>query len=159
AGTSYLPVAPLSRAGVHNTVQHFYASLDLPPGLIIDYIGLNNFNDGTPGIMNLTLYRRTILGSTISLISVDSTVHSGFDTDWNTDPAGANADAQPLSLDVTIGSSPNDQYFGFAAVKWRRRVSPAPDFPSFADVPVRHPYFQFIEALRASGITGGCGDG
>jgi hypothetical protein len=26
-------------------------------------------------------------------------------------------------------------------------------------VPTSHPYFQFIQALAASGITGGCGGG
>jgi hypothetical protein len=36
------------------------------------------------------------------------------------------------------------------------QVSPAPLIPSFNDVPTNHPFFQFIEALKASGITGGC---
>ena len=35
-------------------------------------------------------------------------------------------------------------------------VTPAPPTASFNDVPTSHPYFQFIEALKASGITGGC---
>jgi hypothetical protein len=38
-------------------------------------------------------------------------------------------------------------------------VSPAPVFPDFNDVPTTHPFFQFIEALYASGITAGCGSG
>jgi S-layer family protein len=39
------------------------------------------------------------------------------------------------------------------------QVSPAPATPTFNDVPATHPFFQFIEALAASGITGGCGNG
>lgn len=39
---------------------------------------------------------------------------------------------------------------------WRRNVSPAPQTATFDDVPTNHPYFQFIEALAASGITVGC---
>lgn len=35
-------------------------------------------------------------------------------------------------------------------------VSQAPATPTFNDVPTSHPFFQFIEALKASGITGGC---
>ena len=35
-------------------------------------------------------------------------------------------------------------------------VSPAPGSATFNDVPTNHPFFQFIEALKASGITGGC---
>jgi hypothetical protein len=40
---------------------------------------------------------------------------------------------------------------------FRRQVSPAPAIATFADVPTNHPFFQFIEALYASGITAGCG--
>lgn len=35
-------------------------------------------------------------------------------------------------------------------------VSPAPGSATFNDVPTNHPFFQFIEALYAAGITGGC---
>ena len=35
-------------------------------------------------------------------------------------------------------------------------VSPAPAQATFNDVPTNHPFFQFIEALYASGITAGC---
>lgn len=40
--------------------------------------------------------------------------------------------------------------------QWVRRVSPAPANARFADVPTNHPFFRFVEALAASGITGGC---
>lgn len=38
-------------------------------------------------------------------------------------------------------------------------VSPAPATATFNDVPVSHPFFRYIEALAASGITAGCGSG
>ncbi|MFY9552013.1 MAG: S-layer homology domain-containing protein [Thermoanaerobaculia bacterium] len=44
-------------------------------------------------------------------------------------------------------------------VQWNRQVSPAPAVATFGDVPTSHPFFQFIEALAASGITAGCGGG
>ncbi|HTR04506.1 MAG TPA: S-layer homology domain-containing protein [Thermoanaerobaculia bacterium] len=44
-------------------------------------------------------------------------------------------------------------------IGYRLQVSPAPAVPHFTDVPTDHPYFQFIEALYTSGITGGCGGG
>lgn len=44
-------------------------------------------------------------------------------------------------------------------VSWVRQVSPAPASATFNDVPTGHPFFQFIEALAKSGITGGCGSG
>lgn len=46
--------------------------------------------------------------------------------------------------------------FGAAVVVWRRTVSPAPAVARFTDVPTSHPQFRFVEALVASGITGGC---
>lgn len=49
--------------------------------------------------------------------------------------------------------------FGGVRVVWRRQVSPPPSSPTFGDVPTDHAFFQFIEALAQSGITGGCGGG
>jgi hypothetical protein len=44
--------------------------------------------------------------------------------------------------------------------EWRRQVSPAPALATFPnDVPTGHPLFRFVEALAASGVTGGCGGG
>jgi hypothetical protein len=44
-----------------------------------------------------------------------------------------------------------------ARMLFRRQVSPAPAAATFNDVPTSHPFFQFVEALAASGITAGCG--
>jgi hypothetical protein len=43
---------------------------------------------------------------------------------------------------------------------WKRQVSLAPLSATFPnDTPTTHPYFRFIEALAASGITAGCAPG
>lgn len=57
---------------------------------------------------------------------------------------------QVLALDGTIRINQ-------VRVLWRRQVSPAPATASFTDVPLGHPQRQFVEALAAAGITGGCG--
>ncbi len=44
-------------------------------------------------------------------------------------------------------------------IGYRLQVSPAPGTATFGDVPTDHLYFRAIEALAASGITGGCGGG
>ena len=49
--------------------------------------------------------------------------------------------------------------FGGVRLFYRLRVSPAPAVATFADVPTTNGFFQFVEALAASGITGGCGGG
>ena len=48
--------------------------------------------------------------------------------------------------------------FGGVRVLWYRDVSPPPSSPSFADVPIDHPFFKWIEALKASNITAGCSE-
>ncbi len=64
-------------------------------------------------------------------------------------------------LRVVIGSGVDGSNLGLGGVRvlWRRRPSPAPAAASFNDVPTGHPFFQFVEALAASGITAGCGNG
>jgi hypothetical protein len=52
-------------------------------------------------------------------------------------------------------NSPGTSFIA-ARVFWRRQVSPSPATPTFDDVPPSHPYFQFIEAVAASGIAPEC---
>jgi hypothetical protein len=154
----------LARFGDLNAEQHFYATLDLPPGVIIDYIGFNNLNDGEANVIAIHLWRRNASGSTLDLYDLDNTPHTSWSTDINGSPLGipwegshpAFDSPHILLLDVEIAPNPNYQYFGWVEVWWRRAVSPAPLAASFNDVPTNHPFFQYIEALKASGITGGC---
>jgi hypothetical protein len=60
----------------------------------------------------------------------------------------------PLGKDCS-----EDLKAGKFEITWKRQVSPAPATATFADVPTDHPFFQFVEALAKSGITGGCGSG
>ena len=66
-----------------------------------------------------------------------------------------NATMQIL-LDIILTSGDTTQSFAGATVFYRLQVSPAPALVSFNDVPDTHPFYQFIEALKSSGITGGC---
>jgi hypothetical protein len=49
--------------------------------------------------------------------------------------------------------------FRKAVLYYRLQPSPAPATATFLDVPTNSPYFQFVEALAAAGITAGCGGG
>jgi hypothetical protein len=42
---------------------------------------------------------------------------------------------------------------------YQLQVSPPPATATFGDVPTGHMFFQYVEALAASGITAGCGGG
>lgn len=56
------------------------------------------------------------------------------------------------SIDTTDGSTG----FGGVLIDWHRQVSPAPATATFNDIPTSHPFFQFVEAINAAGIMGGC---
>ena len=63
---------------------------------------------------------------------------------------------------VAVGNTAVDGSVAISAVRigYVLSVSPAPGGgASFSDVPPDHPFFQYVEALAASGITGGCGGG
>jgi hypothetical protein len=60
---------------------------------------------------------------------------------------------------VELGATDPTTSLGAVRIYYKLRVSPAPGSATFNDVPVSNPFFQFVEALVASGITGGCGGG
>jgi hypothetical protein len=143
-----------------NNDVHYYAGLDLPAGAIIDSIGLNSLTD-TDGIIGMELWQRSNVGGITPLASFSVPAHGSFATDYSgplSIPVGNHEDHE-LVLDVESASSPTLEYFAWIEVWWHRTVSPAPGTPTFNDVPLSDPAYQFIEALAASGITSGCGGG
>ena len=158
-GASFHVSGSLGRFGDLNVDQHFYAPVQIPAGAVFDYLVLNNFNDGTPGAVVVTLWQRDAVGNASAIRSLASTPHASWADDMNPAPYGfvfGGIGSGATFLDVEIPASPNLQFFGEVEVRWRRLVIPPPASPSFNDVPTGHPFFQYIEALKASGITGGC---
>jgi hypothetical protein len=143
-----------------SSVIEYYAGLDLPGGAVIDYIGLNSTTD-TPFALGVAVYSRQRNGAITAVGAFSSTVHD-WDTDFNAGALGYTWDGQSgreLVINVEQASVPTFQFFGWVEIWWRRQVSPAPGSATFNDVPTFHPFFQYVEALAASGITGGCGNG
>ena len=141
---------------------HYYASLDVPAGAVIDYIGVNTATT-VDAAMGFSFIFRDHLGGFANLASYSFPTHAGggFATDYT--PAlgilvPGNLD-RSFILDVEQAGHPDIQYFGYVEVWWRLVVSDPPAVATFNDVPTSHPFFQFIEALAASNITAGCGDG
>lgn len=64
-----------------------------------------------------------------------------------------------LSYMIEVDMLTTSHAFSGARIVWSRSVSPPPVTATFNDVPTSHPFFPFIEALVASGITAGCGSG
>ncbi len=145
--------------GNFNTDFHYYATLDVPAGAVIDFVGINSTTD-TDAIMGIALWRRDNTGAGTMLTGFSIPAHG-----WGTDFAGplnilvdTHQDREYL-LDVEQAAAAGPEFWAWVEVHWHRTVSPAPASPTFGDVPMNDIGFQYIEALAASGITGGCGGG
>lgn len=68
-------------------------------------------------------------------------------------------DAAQFVKHVVRASFNNKTAVAGCAVQWERQISPAPATASFGDVDPGSIYFPAIEALAASGVTAGCGNG
>jgi hypothetical protein len=62
-------------------------------------------------------------------------------------------------LSNMVDGAPSQLGVGGVRITWKRAVSPPSEAPVFVDVPDGDPFRQYIEALAASGITAGCGNG
>jgi hypothetical protein len=62
-------------------------------------------------------------------------------------------------IEVFLFASDNTNQLIGARVGYKLQISPDPSTATFTDVPVGHLFHRFVEALYASGITGGCGGG
>jgi hypothetical protein len=138
---------------------YFGTAVNLPSGAIIDYIGLD-YCDSDPSLSpGLTMFDS--FGdhqfNTVGSITPPANVPCGYA--YNAAALGyqlvANQGHQ-LSFVLNIPVNAGTIKFRGVEVLYRLAVSPAPGAATFNDVPTGHPFFQYIEALAASGITGGC---
>ncbi len=162
SGQQYFMSGSAGRYIPANQQQFFWTALTLPPGAIIDYIGLSNLNDGTPLVVGAALYVRSDTGQLIYLVGTSNTPHTDWETDINALPFSQPLDYPDIAaylLRLEFDASENPQYIGGVQVWWRTEVSQAHGTPTFNDVPDNDPGYQYIEALAAAGITGGCGGG
>jgi len=135
---------------------HFIATVSIPSGAVIDFIGLESWSPDGPDEAEVQLYLCDRYANVTPIAGFQSTQHAA-DSDYNSTAIGfqltRNVHNQ-LVVDVeTLG---NFGEFGWVEIWWKRSVSPPPAKADFNDVPTTHPLFQYIEALKESGITGGC---
>jgi hypothetical protein len=142
------------------------APVQLPTGVVIDAIALSYCGSGNFGDLVLGLYDNQIGGNPNIQIAtlVSGPIEGGGCTQVSVgtvDYLYSLAEGHPLYFVIFWASNPLDGSvrFNSAEVLYHRVVSPAPAMASFNDVPTSHPFFQYIEALHSSLITGGCGGG
>jgi hypothetical protein len=141
--------------------NHLVSSPTLPGGARVTYIEFDACdNNAMDQHARLDVYgcdyHGACDGTPIATITSVSDVQNpcGF---WT-----AGADYRVLNLynqvllDVTFGATDGSNTFAGVILGYVLDVAPAPPAATFGDVPTDHPFFQFIEALAASQVTGGC---
>jgi len=150
----------------------FRASVRLPRGAVVERLCMYTHTSANTHTISARLVADKLVlgggGGPAELVIPGSAVQSASVDGYGlfcTDPF---AFTVPGTIDVDGDGGQDSVQFlvdallpsGFAlgAVKitWKRQVSPLPASSSFDDVPLGSQYSQFIEALRAAGITGGC---
>ncbi len=152
----------------------YVAPLDLPEGAEIVGICVDVYSLGTGGMgafLEAIQLPLPDVGGTGGVYAVPGgeashvTLPVGFSSACNVNPldyvvrSSGDVGSGVRNLAHRIRYSANDAALGSVRILWHRQVSPAPALATFNDVPTSHPFFQYIEALAASGITGGCGGG
>ncbi len=143
----------------------FFSGAVIPAGAVIDWIGLGTC-DAAGAAFTVVVFESEDTGASTLVGSFDSTAHVGSvcGTDYNAAPLSYQVQYNARhTIQVVVqqkNGAPTDGSALFSGVEiwWHRSVSPAPAVATFNDVPTGHPFFQYIEALAASGITGGCGN-
>jgi hypothetical protein len=102
-----------------------------------------------PGTLLETTF--TIGYGTVCTDSLSYVVHETADVDGDGIPEHVTHRIRASLFYGDVGAA-----LGGVRIIWHRQVSPAPATATFNDVPTTHQFFKFIEALHASGITGGC---
>jgi hypothetical protein len=150
----------------------FWAPVNLPSGTEVVYLDLYYYNNTTSNIV-CTEFSLYFGGSAFSGPPGDDSFtgicspnpFAGYGVAESTAMTyTVNNDAEfgfggQLIVKVELGTNGPDCAFKGVDIWYTQQVSPAPGAPTFNDVPVSDPAFQFIEALAASQISVGCGGG
>ena len=134
------------------------AHADLPNGALVEKIELRACDTSATDAVVLNFYSCATQGalcSPVANLTTGAAAMPGCGNFAFTLASPLQVDNQvPLVLTIATGTSSATTFSG-ARLYYRLQVSPAPASPSFTDVPTNYWAFQHIEALKASGITGG----
>ena len=143
----------------------FQAIVHLPSGALLTYLELDYCDTNTHGNdVGVILEDCPKIGNCPggNVISNFSSTANGCSSK-SADISSANYTVDNLNrrlfLIVALPSLNATNAVSGVILGYKLQVSPPPVAPTFNDVPITHPFFQYIEALANSGITGGCGGG
>jgi hypothetical protein len=137
--------------------------IHLPTGALITSVTVNYFDNTDGTVPGMGVFESDSVGTSLSVIPLQiGQSNAGLISKTvAVDPPYQVDGSKALALLVILHSVDMTHYEGFITfnVDYKLQVSPAPVVATFADVPTDDPFFQFVEALAASGITVGCGGG
>jgi len=150
-----------------------WAALPLPPGARIRMVCafLYDINATYEAYMTLQAIRHSDpLGPTPPTVSTKATAISSGGSGYgieceNVDVTVVNRTDDDEDGNIEIWSwvlragtdfASSSLRFGGAYILWERQVSPAPESASYPDVDADHPFFAYVEALQAAGISQPC---
>lgn len=140
------------------------ASADLPSGALIEAMELEACDTNGAATVTAQLFRVANLEASFQVLATVSTGATPGCNFFTVPLAPAHTVDNLLNTYVVEvfnnGNSVLTTRFQAVRLIYRLQVSPAPATATFPnDVPTSHPFFRFVEALAAAGITGGCGPG
>ena len=135
------------------------AAVHLPTGVVIDKIEIAGCDDIHDAPTAVLYYTDDPASPSVALGS--ATLPLAFCGFASSDAINHEVDNSSHSYGIEVNLFVGNASVGLRSVRvyYHRQVSPAPATATFNDVPVSHPFFQYVEALAASGITGGCANG
>ena len=143
----------------------FEAPVRLPAGAVIQAIELEACDTDASAQFSTYLFRQTQLETGLVIVGpaivTGATPGCAFFNVVVSPAHTVNNDTGTYFMQVAIQSG-TTLATRFQAVRlvYRLQVSTGPATATFPnDVPTSHPFFRFVEALAAAGISGGCGAG
>ena len=157
-------VQPNPDVGIYRTAAGgsgcFVAPVHLPQGakvynLILDFCDSNAVAD-----VNSLFFIQPLPSGSTTAYTLNSIGTPGCGTRVTSDISASNVVIDNYNnayfFRACLFTTDNTNLLKAMAVQYKLQVSAAPGTATFSDVPMSHPFFQFIEALAASGITAGC---
>jgi hypothetical protein len=137
----------------------FVATPQLPSGALVDYVEFDWCDTSAASDLQFEVLSSGYTGQSINVQATATSsgslgcalVYATLET-----PFTINNDGTQLILKATVPTHDGSTSLSGAIVAYTLQVSPAPDNPSFTDVPTDDQGYQYIQALVASGVTAGC---
>ena len=151
----------VSSVAPYDPTGYLEAAVHLPSGALIDFIQLASCDTDPSGDVTAALYYLEDIGVTSTVIGSVSSAGAALGcTIVSSDPIGHTVDnLKSYAVEVGLPAGSTAAALRSVRILYHLQVSPPGGPPTFNDVPASHPFYQFIEALAASGITAGCGGG